>query len=81
MIEENEFIEICRNVMDEKFQNISITHHSRFIEDMAFDSLTMVALIVELEAFFSSPLIHLAEDIVEIETVKQAVDFFNTKVF
>ena len=43
---------IVQENLSEIFENASINDNSRFIEDLGFESVTMMQLIIEVEDFF-----------------------------
>lgn len=78
---DTEFIATCcRRILPSDKKHMAILSGSRFVDDLGFDSLALVALILEIEEALSVSLLESVSDMVTLETIQDAVDYLNTKI-
>ena len=72
------FLAILKENTSEMFENLEVTDSTRFIEDMGFDSVSLMQFIIELEEEFGIEFIDINFE--QIETVGNMVDYIQKEL-
>ena len=72
------FLAILKENTSEMFENLEVTDETKFIEDMGFDSVSLMQLIIELEEEFGIEFIDINFE--QIETVGNMVDYIQKEL-
>lgn len=72
------FLAILKENTSEMFENLEVTDETKFIEDMGFDSVSLMQLIIELEEEFGIEFIDVNFE--QIDTVGNMFDYMQKEL-
>ena len=72
------FLAILKENTSEMFENLEVTDETKFIEDMGFDSVSLMQLIIELEEEFGIEFIDVNFE--QIDTVGSMFDYMQKEL-